>query len=225
MRHFTCKRNPLNASVTRLCLPPTPQSPQKAQVVGCEVSDKDGGFDTYTRRRFIDDTNQPNRCAGTCQPFVAAEGRPLDVLQNTRQPYLLLVDDDGHSARLLTRMLLAHGAPSIQWIESSEEGLSQIKSLLDSRARHLPGLVVVDLKSSSNASAEFVSKISAMERSNSLLIVVMAVGLDRITRESLLQAGADAVFERHSELQAYRAEAAAVVSFWVRHQRLEAVGT
>jgi response regulator RpfG family c-di-GMP phosphodiesterase len=149
----------------------------------------------------------------------------LDVLQNTREPYLVLVDDDGHSARLLTRMLLAHGAPSIQWIESSEAGLSQIKSLLVDRARLLPGLVVVDLKSSSTASAEFVSKIARLPRSQSLLVAVMAVDPNRITRERLLEAGADAVFERHADLQGYRAEAAAIVSFWVRNQRLEAVGT
>ena len=53
----------------------------------------------------------------------------------------------------------------------------------------------------------------------------MAPTLDRTTRENLLDAGADAVFERHAELQAYRAEAAAIVSFWVRNQRLDAVGT
>lgn len=149
----------------------------------------------------------------------------MDVLRNTQDPYWVLVDDDGHSARLLTRMLFAHGAPSIEWIESSEAGLSQIKSLLLDRARTLPGLVVVDLKSSSTASAEFVSKIASLPRSQSLLIAVMVAEPNRVTRERLLEAGADAVFERHADLQAYRAEAAAIVSFWVRNQRLEAVGT
>ncbi len=122
-------------------------------------------------------------------------------------------------------MLFVHGAPSIEWIESSEAGLSQIKSLLLDRARTLPGLVVVDLKSSSTASAEFVSKIASLPRSQSLLIAVMVAEPNRVTRERLLEAGADAVFERHADLQAYRAEAAAIVSFWVRNQRLEAVGT
>jgi len=149
----------------------------------------------------------------------------MDVLWNTKQPYLMLVDDDAHSARLLTRMLLAHGAPSIQWIESSAEGLSQIKSLLAEHGKLLPGLVIVDLKSSSTAASEFIAEIAALERSRNLVIAAMAPNLDRSTRDSLLDAGADAVFERHADLQSYRAEAAAIVSFWVRNQRLDAVGT
>ena len=149
----------------------------------------------------------------------------MDVLWNTKQPYLMLVDDDAHSARLLTRMLLAHGAPSIQWIESSAEGLSQIKALLAEAGKQLPGLLIVDLKSSSTAASEFIAEISGLERSRNLVIAAMAPNLDRSTRDSLLDAGADAVFERHADLQSYRAEAAAIVSFWVRNQRLDAVGT
>lgn len=149
----------------------------------------------------------------------------MDVLWNTRQPFLMLVDDDAHSARLLTRMLLAHGAPSIQWVESSVEGLSQIKGLLAEPGKHLPGLVIVDLKSSSTAASEFVAAVASLERSRKLVIAAMAPNSDRATRDSLLDAGADAVFERHADLQAYRAEAAAIVSFWVRNQHLDAVGT
>ena len=149
----------------------------------------------------------------------------MDVLWNTKQPYLMLVDDDAHSARLLTRMLLAHGAPSIQWVEDSAQGLSQIKGLLAEPGKHLPGLVIVDLKSSSTAASEFIAEVAGLERSRSLVIAAMAPNLDRATRDSLLNAGADAVFERHADLQAYRAEAAAIVSFWVRNQHLDAVGT
>ena len=149
----------------------------------------------------------------------------MDVSWNTKQPYLMLVDDDAHSARLLTRMLLAHGAPSIQWVESSALGLSHIKDLLGEAAKPVPGLVIVDLKSSSTAAKDFIAQMAALERSRKLVIVAMAPSLDRTTREDLLDAGADAVFERHADLQAYRAEAAAIVSFWVRNQRLDAVGT
>lgn len=149
----------------------------------------------------------------------------MDVLWNTKQPYLMLVDDDAHSARLLTRMLLAHGSPSIQWIETAAEGLSQIKGLLASPGKQLPGLLIVDLKSSSTAANEFIAEVAGLERSRALVIAAMAPNLDRSTRDSLLNAGADAVFERHADLNAYRAEAAAMVSFWVRNQRLDAVGT
>ena len=53
----------------------------------------------------------------------------------------------------------------------------------------------------------------------------MSPTLDRETRNGLLDAGASAVFERHGELNAYRREAANIVGFWVRSQRLDAVGT
>jgi hypothetical protein len=53
----------------------------------------------------------------------------------------------------------------------------------------------------------------------------MAPSLDRNVRNGLLDAGAAAVFERHGELNAYRREAANIVGFWVRNQRLDAVGT
>ena len=145
--------------------------------------------------------------------------------RNNKQPYVMLVDDDVHSARLLTRMLLAHGGPSVQWIEDSAEGLRQIKLLLADAGKHLPGLVIVDLKSSSAAAGNFIAEIAGLERSRSLVIAAMAPNSDRGTRDALLDAGADAVFERHAALPAYRAEAAAIVSFWVRNQRLGAVGT
>ena len=40
----------------------------------------------------------------------------------------------------------------------------------------------------------------------------------------LLDAGASAVFERHSDISLYRREAGNIVAFWVRNQRLDAVG-
>ncbi len=49
--------------------------------------------------------------------------------------------------------------------------------------------------------------------------------LERETREALSVAGADAVFERQADIDSYRREAAAIVSFWVRNQHLDAVGT
>jgi CheY-like chemotaxis protein len=181
------------------------------------------------RQRFLRvDRNIPDGRPSLEHPYMprgAAHGVVMDALWSNSQPYLMLVDDDPHSARLLTRMLLAHGAPSLQWIESSAEALSQIKTLLAGHGSHLPGLVIVDLKSSSTAGREFIAEIAALERSRSLVIAAMAPSLDRDVREALLDAGADAVFERHADLPAYRAEAAAIVSFWVRNQRLDAVGT
>ena len=64
-----------------------------------------------------------------------------------------------------------------------------------------------------------------MPQASSLLVAAMAPSLERAHREPLLVAGADAVFQRHADANAYRCEAASIVSFWVQHQHLEAVGT
>ena len=141
------------------------------------------------------------------------------------QPFMALVDDDSHSARLMIRMLLAHGAPSVNWLDSEATATAELGLLLNDRKANLPGLVIVDLKSSSTATAEFVARLRGMQDGSALLIAAMSPTLDREVREVLLNAGADAVFERQADIDFYRREAAAIVSFWVRNQRLEAVGT
>jgi DNA-binding NarL/FixJ family response regulator len=83
-------------------------------------------------------------------------------------------------------------------------------------------MVIVDLKSSSTATADFIARLRA--DCPSLLIVAMAPSLDREAREHLLHTGAAAVFERHSGIEPYRAEVRSIVGFWQRHQALHAVG-
>jgi len=141
------------------------------------------------------------------------------------QPFVLLVDDDVHSARLLTRMLVAHGAPAVERLDGADAGIERLSTLLAQPHLHLPGLVIVDLKSSSGASTGFIAALRGIDNANQLVIAAMAPSLERGVRDELLDAGADAVFERHSEVNAYRREAASIVSFWVRKQRLEGVGT
>lgn len=141
------------------------------------------------------------------------------------QPFMVLVDDDSHSARLMIRMLLAHGAPSVSWLDNEAVATAELGQLLNNSRATLPGLVIVDLKSSSTATADFIAKLRGMKDGPALLIAAMSSTLDREVREVLLNAGADAVFERQANIDFYRREAAAIVSFWVRNQRLEAVGT
>jgi DNA-binding response OmpR family regulator len=136
--------------------------------------------------------------------------------------FLMLVDDDAHSARLMIRMLLAHGAPSVRWLDQPQAALAEFDTVAD-QAPELPGLIVVDIKSSSSATPDFVRELR--RRWSGARIAAMSASLERTTREALIDAGADAVFERHAEAPAYRREIAAIVSFWVRTQRLEAVGT
>ena len=141
------------------------------------------------------------------------------------QPFMALVDDDSHSARLMIRMLLAHGAPSVSWLDGDALATIEIGKLLDDDNAPIPGLVIVDLKSSSTATVDFIAKLRGMRDGRSLLIAAIAPTLERETREVLLSAGADAVFERHADINSFRREAAAIVSFWVRNQHLDAVGT
>lgn len=145
------------------------------------------------------------------------------TIGSDKQPAIALVDDDFHSARLMMRMLAAHGGPQVEW-------LSEAGTALDALAGYdaLPPITgkcmaLVDLKASSTASRDFIFELR--RRAPGLLVVAMAPSLDRETRNALLDAGAAAVFERHAELNAYRREAASIVGFWVRSQRLDAVGT
>lgn len=139
------------------------------------------------------------------------------------QPAIALVDDDFHSARLLTRMLAAHGAPRVERMSDPATALETLAAMAAVSPSGDGCLVVVDLKASSTASQDFIARLK--HAAPGLLVVAMAPTLDRNVRNALLDAGAAAVFERHGELDAYRREAANIVGYWVRNQRLDAVGT
>lgn len=89
----------------------------------------------------------------------------------------------------------------------------------------MPELVVVDLKASSQATREFILGLRQLEGTADLIVVAMAPDLDKDIRDELIDAGADAVFQRHADLDTFRREIAGIVSFWVRNQRLHAIGT
>lgn len=137
-----------------------------------------------------------------------------------RQPAIALVDDDYHSARLMTRMLEAHGGPQVSRMPDPDVAVDALADVTPIAGQCM---AVVDLKSSSTATRDFVSRLK--HRAPQLLVVAMAPSLDRDVRNELLDAGASAVFERHSDITLYRREAASIVAFWVRNQRLDAVGT
>ena len=149
----------------------------------------------------------------------------MNYFMPAERPFMALVDDDFHSARMLTRMLLAHGAPSVRWLDGATAAKLELGALMSAEQAVLPSLVIVDLKATSTATREFVVALRALPRADELLIVAMAATLERPERDALLEVGADAVFERHAEVDAYRREAANLVRFWVRNQRLSAIGT
>lgn len=139
-------------------------------------------------------------------------------------PFIALIDDDGHSAHLLTRMLLAHGAPDVRHFDTAESGEDFLSITLADTGLEWPGLVIVDLKAHSGANLEFVARKQALLRQKGIPLAVMMQPTDRAGRQALQDAGASVVFFRQAELSAYRHEAASIVSFWARHQRLDAVG-
>ena len=139
-------------------------------------------------------------------------------------PFIALIDDDGHSAHLLTRMLLAHGAPEVRHFETASAGETFLAANLSDVSADWPGMVVVDLKVHSGANVEFVARNHVLLRQKGIPLAVMTQPTDRAGRQALHDAGASAVFFRQAELTAYRHEAASIVSFWARNQRLDAVG-
>lgn len=140
-----------------------------------------------------------------------------------RQPAIALVDDDYHSARLMTRMLEAHGGPQVLRLPDPQVAIEALAQAVLTPPVAGQCMAIVDLKSSSTATRDFVAALK--HKVPQLLVVAMAPSLDRDVRNVLLDAGASAVFERHSDISLYRREAANIVAFWVRNQRLDAVGT
>jgi DNA-binding NtrC family response regulator len=139
------------------------------------------------------------------------------------QPAIALVDDDYHSARLLTRMLEAHGGPQVRGFSDTAAARDFLVEVSMRPANDAQCMAIVDIKSTSTATRDFIARLKL--DAPGLLVIAMAPSLDRETRNGLLNAGAAAVFERHADIELYRREAANIVAFWVRNQRLDAVGT
>jgi CheY-like chemotaxis protein len=136
-------------------------------------------------------------------------------------PAIALVDDDYHSARLLTRALEACGAPSVGRLPDVDRAVDELAQMAVPDGGRF--MAVVDLKAHSEATRDFIARLKAL--APDVVVVAMAPSLDRDTRGALLGAGAAAVFERHADLVLYRREAASIVDFWARRTRLDRTGT
>jgi hypothetical protein len=122
----------------------------------------------------------------------------------------------------MTRMLQAHGAPQITRLADPELAIDTLAAAAVSPAAGAC-MAVVDIKASSSATRDFIARLT--HRVPQLLVVAMAASLDREVRNELLEAGGSAVFERHADINLYRREAASIVGFWARNQRVDEVGT
>ncbi len=138
--------------------------------------------------------------------------------------FIALIDDDQHSAFLLTRVLQAAGAGDVRWYGDAEDGLTMLQNTFATPSLNWPGLVVVDIKSHSGANLEFLTTARPLLRSTSIPVVVMAPPLSEADRRSLHGAGAAAVFIRHADRDEYRREAEGIVGFWAQLRRPIAIG-
>jgi DNA-binding response OmpR family regulator len=138
--------------------------------------------------------------------------------------FVALIDDDEHSAHLLTRTLVAHSAPGVQCYGDASAALMRLKPVLSDPSASRPALIIVDLKAHSNANLEFLAANGQLIRQHGVPLVVMSPLLEEQSRRALLDSGASAVFVRHADRDAYRRVAGDIVEFWAHSQRPVAVG-
>lgn len=133
------------------------------------------------------------------------------------EPLFVLVDDHIHAARLMRRAMQMNASPArVAWIGNAGRARRTLFRLLGASAAERPDMVIVDLKSHSGASAAFISGIGNLAATARVPVAAIAdTGADE-SRHALLKSGADAVFVRHHDLGAYRAEMARMIDFWVR---------
>src|SRR5436190_4828667 len=92
------------------------------------------------------------------------------------QPAIALVDDDYHSARLMIRMLAAHDGPHVEPIDSPDQAIEALRALAAIPSAAAQCMVLVDLKTSSTATGEFVARLN--REVPGLRVVAMAPSLD-----------------------------------------------
>ncbi|WP_116654548.1 response regulator [Pelagibacterium sediminicola] len=132
-------------------------------------------------------------------------------------PIFALVDDHIHSARLFARTLRRTGAfVRVRWMGNAGRALRSFERLLSNRGPGTPDMIVVDLKASSAANENFLTRIASQARAAGIPVAVMATDLDHDKRQRLLSAGATAAFDRHHEHDAYRRQVERISSYWVR---------
>lgn len=147
------------------------------------------------------------------------------VFSELEQPrFIGLIDDDGHSAHLFMRMFAANDGPAVHHYGDEHNGAANLALVLNDPRSHWPDLLVVDLKGHSGANLEFLRRHRAWLHQKGVALVVMVPPTNRAGRMVYHEAGANAVFFRQPELDAYRRELAGIIDFWARTERLDAVG-
>lgn len=134
-----------------------------------------------------------------------------DALADRPTRSFLLVDDDEFSARFFTSQLKVTAAGQtailVKHLDSATAGVQTLQSMSEeTHLGELPDMVVSDLKSSSSANLKFLSEVTPILNHSGVSIVVFTSANEPKMNKALIDAGAVAVFERHSDLEKYRGE-------------------
>lgn len=132
------------------------------------------------------------------------------------EPLFMLVDDHVHSERMMRRTI-QEGPCRVQlaWIGDARRAARTLGRLLAEDVSPRPDMVIVDLKASSSATLDFICATRNRLMRSGVPIVALSDAAHS-GEQSLIESGADAVFHRQHELDAYRAEIAEIIAFWVR---------
>lgn len=137
--------------------------------------------------------------------------------------FVALIDDDARSANLLTRTLVAHSAPGVQYYGDGVAALPRLQAVISDSAANRPAMIVLDLKAHSAANLDYLVTIAPLLAKIDIPFVVLTAQADTQSR-ALLDHGAAAVFVRHADRDAYRRVAADIIEFGTPSERPVAVG-
>lgn len=128
-------------------------------------------------------------------------------------PVFALVDDHVHSARLMRRVLdVVADNVALTWLGDARRARRSLCGLDTREAGSAPDLIVVDLKSHSAATGEFVAELRNHAKAAGVALVAIAKTHDDGEHDRLRRLGADAVFIRHPDLDAYKGQIEAMTS-------------
>ncbi len=139
-----------------------------------------------------------------------------------RQPMFYLIDDDQNSAAFLMRKLdsaESRFGVQCQWFNSAESGHEMMMAISATSSQDRPDLVIVDLKSSSQANENFLVSVAEIARSAGVPLVTMVNSADTDKRAALRRAGADEIFKRPADVMEYRSEVERLIEFSAQSKR------
>lgn len=134
-----------------------------------------------------------------------------------RQPLFFLIDDDPHSARFLMRKLEnacgERAGIRCEWFGDMNTSQNMLADLPSKAPEERPDLVIVDIKSHSQANEKFIAAISPAVKAANVILVAMTHKTDSKKQKLLLNAGAEKIFERHAKLEKFETEVTKIIRF------------